>query len=534
VTAPPPTAASRAPVPAAVLAGAVAALAALAIGELPTALAGDRVGLVTAVSNEFIDRFAAVLKDVAVALFGENDKVALVVGVVVTSVVLGAVFGVVARSRLWIGVAGFVVFGCVGLAALLTDPGSNTALAVWSAGLAVGTGVATLVVLLRLAGRTATESVAEPTTRAWGPGDDPTVKTPARRQFLAVAGVLGVTATATGLAGRALRTRTSVEAERAALVLPDPVGGASPLVPLGPELSVDGLSPYLTPIEDFYRIDTAIGTPQVEAGSWRLRISGLVDDPYEVTLEELLAMGLVEETVTIACVSNEVGGRLVGNARWLGVRLDSLLERAGVQAEATQVVGRSTDGFTVGFPTATALDGRVSMVAVGMNGEPLPAANGYPARLIVAGLYGYVSATKWLSEIELTRLEDFDAYWIPRGWSKDGPIKIQSRIDVPRSGSAVEPGETAIAGVAWAPTVGISAVEVQVDDGAWESAELGDVVSDDTWRQWVYRWDARPGEHTIRVRAVDGRGSAQTAEEQEPRPDGATGHHTIEVQVRAA
>ena len=231
-------------------------------------------------------------------------------------------------------------------------------------------------------------------------------------------------------------------------------------------------------------------------------------------------MPQVQEAVTLSCVSNEVGGNLVGNAIWQGVPLRTLLDRAGVQTGATQIVGTSVDGFTAGFPTAALDDGRTALVAVGMNGEPLPAVHGFPARLVIAGLYGYVSATKWLSEIRLTTLEDFDGYWIPRGWSKEGPIKTQSRIDVPKSGANLSAGTMAIAGVAWAPgpNRGITKVEVQIDDGDWVEAKLGDVLSDETWREWMIEWDAVPGSHTAQVRATDGTGETQTVGEGRRRP----------------
>ena len=290
-----------------------------------------------------------------------------------------------------------------------------------------------------------------------------------------------------------------------------------------PEIA--GLSPYITPTSDFYRIDTALQTPQVDVASWELRITGMVDAPYTLTYDELLAFDSVEEVVTMSCVSNEVGGNLIGNATWQGVPLAAVLERAGVQAGATQIVGRSVDDFTAGFPSEVALDGRTALVAYAMNGEPLPADHGFPARLVVAGLYGYVSATKWLREIELTTWEGFDGYWVPRGWSKEGPIKPQSRIDVPRGGSDLTAGRQAVAGVAWAPIEGISRVEVQVDDGPWMEAELGDVVSGNTWVQWWLDWDATPGEHRLQVRATTVGGETQTDERVPPAPDGATGWH---------
>jgi hypothetical protein len=272
--------------------------------------------------------------------------------------------------------------------------------------------------------------------------------------------------------------------------------------------------------------------PRVDLPSWKLSLGGMVDRPYSVTFDELLAMDLIEEPITMQCVSNEVGGHLIGTARWRGVPLRDLLDRAGVQRGATQIVGRSVDGFTAGFPTAAAYDGRTAMLVVGMNDEALPARHGFPARLVVAGLYGYVSATKWLKEIQLTRLEDFDGYWIPRGWAKNGPIKTQSRIDVPRDGARLHAGRVTIAGVAWAPTRGIARVEVRVDNGAWMSARLGEVASGNTWVQWLSEWDARPGEHVIAVRATDGTGAAQTGAYAPPRPDGATGYHQRRVTVR--
>ena len=258
----------------------------------------------------------------------------------------------------------------------------------------------------------------------------------------------------------------------------------------------------------------------------------MVDREYELTFDELLAEPIIEQYVTIACVSNEVGGDLVGNAKWGGVSLKRLLDRAGVRPEATQIVGRAVDGFTVGFPTAHALaTSRESLVAVTMNGELLPPEHGFPARLIVPGLYGYVSATKWLTEIELTTLDAFDAYWIPLGWAKQAPILTQSRIDTPRDGASLTSGTVPIAGVAWAPDRGITAVEVQVDDGSWQAAELSTPISDATWVQFVHRWDASPGSHTLRVRATDGDGEVQTSDVTRPAPDGARGQHTIGVNV---
>ena len=508
-------------------AGLVSAAAALAAGQLPPAIAGQRTDPVTAVGNEFVDRFAGSLKDLAVALFGQNDKVALVAGIVTTTVVLGALFGVVALGSFRLAAAGLVAFGFVGFAAHVTDGGAGVAVPLLSLIAGAGAGVGALALLVPWVDR---EPALIARQRARPATDDPRVRAADRRSFLAASGAVGAVAALGGLGAISLRGRSAVAAQRRALVLPEPVR-RSPVVT--DALDLPGLSPYLTPNEEFYRIDTALLTPQVDADSWRLRVTGMVDRPFELSFAELLRMDMVEELVTLACVSNEVGDDLVGNAAWLGVPLATLLDRAGARADATQIVGRSTDGFTAGFPTEQARDGRVAMVAVGMNGDPLPIAHGYPARLVVAGLYGYVSATKWLTEIELTRFEDFDAYWIPRGWSKLGPIKTQSRIDVPRDRATVAAGTVTVGGVAWAPDRGIRRVEVRVDDGPWQEAQLAGASNDSTWAQWLLRWDAQSGDHVLRCRATDGTGETQTARRSDPRPDGATGHHTIRITVRS-
>jgi DMSO/TMAO reductase YedYZ molybdopterin-dependent catalytic subunit len=302
-----------------------------------------------------------------------------------------------------------------------------------------------------------------------------------------------------------------------------------PALPAGADLHLNGLSPFTTPNADFYRIDTALLIPQVDAQSWSMRIFGRVDHELTFTFEELLARPLVEADITLACVSNEVGGSLVGNARWLGVPLRDLLTEAGVHPDADQVVGRAVDGFTVGFPVSAALDGRQALVAVGMNGEPLPLRHGFPVRLVVPGLYGYVSATKWLSEIELSRFADFDPYWIRLGWAQPAPIKVQSRIDTPRG--RVAAGPVNLAGVAWAQERGVRAVDVRVDGGPWHPADLADAVGTDTWRQWVYRWDATAGRHVLEARATAGDGEVQTGQTSPPFPSGATGWHSRQVSV---
>ncbi|MEJ7765721.1 MAG: molybdopterin-dependent oxidoreductase, partial [Acidimicrobiales bacterium] len=351
-----------------------------------------------------------------------------------------------------------------------------------------------------------------------------------RRRFLMLAVGAGSVALAAGSLSRVLASGGRAAAARARTVLGRPAVPLPP-PPVGLEVATPGTSPLLTPLDGFYRIDTALVVPDVDLDRWRLSVTGMVDRPFSLTYDELAALPQVEADITLCCVSNEVGGRLIGTARWQGVPLQALLERAGVQQGASQLVGRSVDGFTAGFPTAALADGRQALVALGMAGEPLPLRHGFPARLVVPGLYGYVSATKWLEQLELTTLDAFDGYWIPRGWSKEAPIKTSARIDVPRSGQRLEAGRNPVAGVAWAPTRRVTGVEVQVDDGPWMPADLGPELSADTWRQWVLPWDATPGAHTLTVRATDGAGEVQDAKERPPAPNGSTGLDNVRVSV---
>ncbi|MEU6950842.1 molybdopterin-dependent oxidoreductase, partial [Streptomyces sp. NPDC046316] len=328
----------------------------------------------------------------------------------------------------------------------------------------------------------------------------------------------------------------SATASRAALRLPRPASPA-PAVPAGAQLDVPGIGPFTTPNRDFFRVDTALVVPGVDADGWRLRIHGTgVRRELSLTLPELMSRTVVERDITLACVSNEVGGDLVGNARWLGVRLADLLREAGVRppsegGPADQLVARSVDGMTIGTPVEDVMDGRDALLAFGMNGEPLPLDHGFPVRMIVPGLYGYVSACKWIESIELTTFDAYDAYWVPRGWAARAPVKTQSRIDTPRALARPRAGTVMIAGVAWAPHRGIARVEVRVDDGPWEVARLGAEDSQDTWRQWVYPWRAAPGRHTLTVRATDGTGATQPEARTDTMPDGATGRHSVVVTV---
>lgn len=503
-------------------AGAVAAGLALGGSELMAGLFGGLPSLVEGVGNWVIDNVPTAIKDLAIAVFGTRDKLALLIGIGVVALLLGALVGVRARERFAVAVTVFVGFGLMAALAASSDPTVASASALIQGILASLAGLGALGWLYRLGGD------------AQGREVEVRARDDSRRSFLLGAGaVLGVAAVSAG-AGRALiEAAKRVAAGREEVVLP---GVARPLapVPAAAELNVPGLTPIIVPNDDFYRIDTAFAIPRIDIQEWTLTVSGQVDRPYQLSYFDLLDMRMVERDVTLACVSNPVGGDLVGNARWQGVPLAEILQRAGVHPEAEQLVGRAVDGFTVGFPVEAVFDGREAMVAVAMNGEPLPLVHGFPARLVVAGLYGYVSATKWLSEIELTGWDEFDAYWVPRGWAKEAPIKTQSRIDTPRPSQVLRPGPRTVAGVAWAPTRGIERVEVQLGGGEpWVEAELSEPLSADSWVQWQVPWDPAPGQHRLRVRATDGDGVLQDEMVRPPPPDGATGWHTLSVTVVA-
>jgi DMSO/TMAO reductase YedYZ molybdopterin-dependent catalytic subunit len=507
------------------VAGVVAAGVALGVSELVCGIGTGQATLITSVGTQFIDQFAGSLKDLAVTLFGTNDKAALVTGIVILSFAFGALLGKATVRWRWIGAVGFGAFGVIGLWSYLKNPLGSTATGIVAAALAVAAGIGTLYGLLHLL------TLGRRHTTAGTAAD-----AASRRMFLTAAGSLAVLAAGAAVLGRRFARTDVVDRARQAVDLPEPASTRPATAPAAPPTgtipNVPGLSSFITPNADFYRIDTALTIPQVDVASWKLEMVGKVDHKVTFTYDELLSMATFEDTVTMQCVSNEVGGNLVGNAKWQGVPLKVLLDEAGVQKGGTQVVGHSVDGFTAGFPTAVGLDGRTAMVAVAMNGEPLPAVHGFPARLIVAGLYGYVSATKWLDQIGLLPWDDFNGYWIDLGWAKEGPIKLASRIDVPRSGATVDPGQQPIAGVAWQPDVGISKVEVQVDDGPWQPALLGDATIDNTWVQWYLPWNATSGTHTVKVRATNAKGELQTADRADPAPDGATGYHTRSVRVR--
>jgi DMSO/TMAO reductase YedYZ molybdopterin-dependent catalytic subunit len=364
--------------------------------------------------------------------------------------------------------------------------------------------------------------------------DDPGLSSwPARRRFLMVSGIAVVTAAAGGLVGRELITRHNVSAARAAVRLPKPAVPAPPLPP-GSNLNIPGLSSFITPDGSFYRVDTALLIPEVDPATWQLRIHGMVQRELTLTFDELLRRPLIEDYVTLTCVSNPVGGPYVGNALWLGASLSDLIRQARPLAGASQLLCTSVDGFTSGTPLEVVLDGRDALLAVAMNGQPLPVAHGFPARMVVPGLYGYVSATKWVTDIEVTTFASANAYWVQRGWAQQAPIKTESRIDVPGSGATLAPGRTPVAGVAWAQHKGIAAVEVRVDAGPWQEARLAAVPDIDTWRQWVWEWDAIPGNHVLEARATDQTGYTQTTAQAPPPPNGASGYPSVTVTVRGS
>ncbi|WP_311381062.1 molybdopterin-dependent oxidoreductase [Arthrobacter sp. ISL-85] len=502
-------------------AGIVAAAGGVAAGELLAGFISPSLSPLTAVGGAVIDAVPPGVKDWAISLFGTADKAALLTGMALGIAVLAAFAGVLERRRRFTGAAVMGIFGLAGTAAVLTRS-QVTPVALTLPLLAAAVAALLLRFLVR--------RLQEWETAA--PGDS-AAAAGSRRNFLQT---LAITAAATALggvlAGIWRGAALAVSEARARIVLPAPASPAPP-IPAAAEPGVAGMPPLVTPNPDFYRIDTALSVPAVNPDTWVLKVTGMVAREVQLSFADLLAKPLTERHVSIACVSNDVGGDLIGNARWLGWPVRELLALAVPQQGADMVLSRSSDGWTAGTPLEVLTDNRDALLAVGMNGEPLPLEHGFPVRLIVPGLYGYVSATKWVTELKVTRFADDAGYWTPRGWSARGPIKTSSRIDVPRSGRPVSAGTVVLAGVAWAQHTGIRKVELRINRGPWQEAELAPGISLDTWYQWKLGVDLTPGQYEVQVRATDLNGQPQDETSRPPAPDGATGFHTVRVDVKS-
>lgn len=519
----------------------------LGVGELVSVAVAPNSSPFFAVGATTVDRAPAWAREFAIDTFGTNDKPAMFAGIVLVLIVLAAVAGLAERPRRPVGSAMLLAGGAVGLYAALGRP---TATAAWAAPTVVG--VAAGIAALRLMQKTlAPETPAPerlspvrqppespssepppPATPAAQPGERQTVS---RRRFFAVSGAVAAVAAAAWAGGRALGAHLrDVVAERAHLRIPSVADRAAPIPP-GTDIDVPGSTPFITPNLRFYRIDTALQVPAVSTQDWRLRIHGMVGRERTLDWDDLTSRTPIERIVTLTCVSNEVGGSLAGNATWIGYPMRDLIAELDVDPDADMLLSTSVDGFTVGTPVSALTDGRDAMLAVAMNGAPLPLEHGYPVRQVVPGLYGFVSATKWVVDWEFTRFDRAKAYWTRRGWGAKAPIKTASRIDVPDAFATVGPGRVRVAGTAWAQHRGIVAVEVRVDDGPWHPATLAEKYSIDTWRQWFWDWEvsaADAGSRSLQVRATDGDGVVQTPERTPPIPGGATGWQTVVITVR--
>ena len=497
-------------------AGVAAAAVGVGVAQLLATFFSPAADVRTSVGTAVVNLTPGPVKEWAIQTFGTSDKLFLSVMVLVVIAAVAALTARWERSRIPWGSVAIAAGGVAGCAAVLARPGSGIADIVPTLA-----GVASAIAVLRVltSGR-----IVDREQSADGIDGG-------RRLSLVT---LGVTAAglASGVLGTVLTRKVrSVSGDRDALALPTP---QNPSAPPPADVTPKGvaLPSFITSNSDFYRIDTALSVPQVSRADWRLRIHGMVDREVTYTFEDLARFEPIEQTVTLTCVSNPVGGELISNATWIGYRVRDLLREAGIASDADMVLSTSTDGWTAGTPVEALTDDRDSMLAIGMNGVPLPVEHGYPARFVVPGLYGYVSATKWVTDLELTRFDKTEAYWTKLGWSAKGPIKTQSRIDVPRSGQRIDAGPTTFGGVAWAQYRGIKAVEVRIDDGAWQPAQLGASYSNDTWRLWSFPWNATPGAHTIAVRATDNTGAVQTGDQMGVIPDGATGWHTVSFDVK--
>ncbi|MGA8851780.1 MAG: molybdopterin-dependent oxidoreductase [Aeromicrobium sp.] len=495
-----------------VVAGVLSAAAGLAVGEAIAAVLDVRESPLLAVGQGVIALTPGPIAEAIIGVVGTADKPLAVTSVVIAVLALGGVAGRwwdVRRVRSMILVALLVAGASV---AVLVRPYSS-APGVFAA-VAGGTAMIVVLQLFAVANR-----------------ETSNVHKGGRRGFLRMVAFVAIGIAVAGGGSQLLaarhRRRRDVERARAAIDLP----ARSVTIPAGADLGVAGIAPWNTSNRDFYRIDTALSPPLIDPAEWTLRIHGMVDTELTLTYQDVIDRGLTDAWVTLCCVSNPIGGDLIGNTVWGGASIKDILDDVGVQSGADALLSTSDDGWTCGTPLAALIDGRDALLAVTMNGEPLPIAHGFPVRQVVPGLYGYVSATKWVIDWEITRFSDFEAYWTQRGWGERGPIKTGSRVDLPRSGAELTPGPTTIGGVAWRQHVGITGVEVRIDDGPWEAAEISSVPTADTWVQWTLDWTATPGQHAVVVRATDGEGVVQTADIADVLPDGATGHHVISVGV---
>ena len=532
----------------AALAGLLAAMLALGVAELVAAAVGPASSPVVAVGDAAITLTPEPVKTFAIRTFGENDKTALVVGTLVVIALYALLLGLVALSNRLLGVAGIALFGLVGIVAAVTRPAGGL-ISGLPALLGAAAGALALPALLAplqrpvaaaapvarpvVPGTPRPDGVAGRLREALGAGDRKGAGMDRRRFFLTGGVTVGIAAAAGG-GGRLLQRRFQVAGERESLILPRAASPAPPLPP-GADLArqIEGLTPLVTRNAEFYRVDTAITVPQIRPSEYRLSLTGMFDSPRSYTLQDLYGRNdLIERDVTLTCVSNEVGGELAGTARWLGVPLGAFLRENGVRAGSSQLVCTSADGMTIGAPTRSALAVEDAMLGFGMNGEPLPVEHGFPVRMLIPGLYGYVSACKWLTRIQATTYDAFDPYWVRRDWAAEAPIKVFSRIDTPAPLRAFPAGRRPVAGVAWAQTRGIARVEVKVDDEDWAEAELAPEVDADLWRQWVLPYDFTAGRHALTVRATSSDGETQSEERARPFPSGASGWHTVQVVSR--
>ena len=538
------------------LIGALAAGVALAVGEAVAIFTSPPSAPVYAVGEAAVNLTPAPLKEWAIAHFGENDKQMLITGILAMLTAIALLAGILALRRIWLGAVFVALFGAVGVAAATAQPDAGAS---WALPSIIGTIVAidALWLLVRLyhrmqiaemnpadGGHAADESVAaQSDEKVYGASgtehkadvtaqsDETVHEDTGRRGFVIAAAGLAVGSATVGFGANLISNRRyNVSAARSAVRIPKPTYPAPP-VPAGVHPNFPGLSPFFTGNDEFYRVDTDLVLPQVSPNSWTLRIHGMVDRPIELSFDDLLHQPLHEHDMTISCVSDPVGGPYVGNARWIGASVPALLRAAGVHKGADQLLARSTEGMTIGTPLASVLDGRNALLAVAMNGQALPIAHGFPARMLVPGFYGYSSACKWVTDLYVTSYAADQAYWVQRGYAQIGTMKTQSRIDVPKSFAHLNAGPVTVAGIAWATDRGIADVQVQIDDGPWQQARLAASDSPDTWRQWTYDWQASAGTHSIQVRAADDAGQYQTGAQAGPYPSGASGYESLVVIV---